>query len=100
MSTYTNDRHAQAADIAAALRSLKPTRQHHNSQLLATLYPVIVEMLDQKVTQKAILKTLADHGLKLHPARFKELMANARSSTCEAAEVTDDATSTATEDAP
>ena len=101
MSTNTIDGHARAADIAAALRSLKPNRQHHNSQLFATLYPVIVEMLDQKVTQKAILKTLADHGLKLHPARFKELMANARSgSTCEAAVVTDDATSTTTEDAP
>ena len=101
MSTCTNDGHAQAADIAAALRSLKPTRQHHNSQLFATLYPVIVEMLDQKVTQKAILRTLGEHGLKLHPARFKELMANARSgSTCEAAVVTDDATSTTAEDAP
>lgn len=80
MSTYTNDGHADAADIAAALRSLKPNRQHHNSQLFAILHPVIVEMLDQKVTQKAILKTLEEHGLKLHPARFKELMAQARMS--------------------
>lgn len=75
MSTFSNDGPAEAADIAAALRSLKPNRQHHNAQLFATLHPVIVEMLDQKVTQKAILKTLAEHGLKLHPARFKELMA-------------------------
>lgn len=78
MSTYSNDGPAEAADIAAALRSLKPNRQHHNAQLFATLHPVIVEMLDQKVTQKAILKTLEQHGLKLHPARFKELMANSR----------------------
>ena len=103
MSTYTTEGHAQAADIAAALRSLKPNRQHHNSQLFAILYPVIVEMLDHKVTQKAILKTLDEHGLKLHPARFKELMANARSGTgssCEAAVVTGDATSSTAEDAP
>ena len=79
MSYDTNDGRSEAADIAAALRSLKPNRQHHDSQLFATLYPVIVEMLDKKVTQKAILKTLGEHGLKLHPARFKDLMANERS---------------------
>lgn len=80
MSTYTNSGHTEAADIAAALRSLKPNRQHHNSQLFAILYPVIVELLDQKVTRKAILRTLEEHGLKLHPARFKELMSQARNS--------------------
>ena len=100
MSYDTNGGRSEAADIAAALRSLKPNRQHHDSQMFAILYPVIVEMLDQKVTQKAILKTLGEHGLKLHPARFKDLMANARSSTCEPAVSRSDKTSSTTEDAP
>ena len=100
MSTYNNDGYAEAAEIAAALRSLKPNRQHHDSQLFAILYPVIVEMLDQRVTQKAILNTLKEHGLKLHPARFKDLMANARSSTSEPAVSSGDTTSSTTEDAP
>jgi len=101
MSYDTNNGRSEAADIAAALRNLKPNRQHHDSQLFAILYPVIVEMLDQKVTQKAILKTLGEHGLKLHPARFKDLMANERSgSTCESAVSSADTTPSTTEDAP
>lgn len=65
----------RAADIAAALRSLKPNEQHRKNQLFSLLYPVIVEMLEQNVTQKSILKKLEEMGLKLHPSRFKELMA-------------------------
>ncbi len=101
MSYNTNDGRSEAADIAAALRSLKPNRQHHDSQLFAILYPVIVEMLDQGVAQKAILKTLREHGLKLHPARFKALMANARSGgICEQAVSSADPMPSTTEDAP
>lgn len=65
----------RAADIAAALRSLKPNDQHRKGQLFSLLYPVIDEMLKQNVTQKSILKKLEEMGLKLHPSRFKELMA-------------------------
>lgn len=75
MSNTNEDVHAHAADIASALRSLTPNEQHRKNQLFSLLYPVIVEMLEQNVTQKAILKTLEEKGLKLHPARFKELMA-------------------------
>lgn len=64
-----------AADITAALRNLKPNELHRKNQLFSLLYPVIVEMLEQSVTQKAILKKLEEMGLKLHPSRFKELMA-------------------------
>lgn len=68
------DVQAEAADIAAALRNLKPNRQHRKNQLFALLYPAISEMLNQNVTQKAILEALEEKGLKLHPSRFKELM--------------------------
>lgn len=75
MSNTNQDVQTHAADIAAALRSLKPNEQHRKYQLFTLLYPVIVEMLKQSVTQKAILEKLGDMGLKLHPSRFKELMA-------------------------
>lgn len=74
MSMTNNDVHAHAADIAAALRDLKPNDQHRKNQLFTLLYPVIIEMLKQSVTQKAILEKLGEMGLKLHPSRFKELM--------------------------
>lgn len=73
-TTNNEDVQADADDIAAALRTLKPNRQHRKNQQFATLYPVILEMLEQKVTQKAILEVLEAHGLKLHPSRFKALM--------------------------
>lgn len=73
-NSNNEDVQAHADDIAAALRNLKPNRQHRKNQQFATLYPVILEMLEQKVTQKAILEVLEAHGLKLHPSRFKALM--------------------------
>jgi hypothetical protein len=69
------DVQAEAADIAAALRNLKPNQQHRKNKLFALLYPTICEMLEQNVTQKAILEMLEAKGLKLHPSRFKQLMA-------------------------
>jgi hypothetical protein len=69
------DVQTQAADMVSALRTLKPNAQHRKSQLFSMLYPVIVELLENNVTQKAILELLQTKGLKLHPARFKELMA-------------------------
>ena len=75
MSNTNEDVQMRADDIAAALRSLKPNEQHRKNQLFSLLYPVIVEMLEQCVTQKSILKKLDEMGLKLHPSRFKELMA-------------------------
>jgi hypothetical protein len=74
MSMIDHDVQAHAADIAAALRSLKPNEQHRKNQLFSLLYPVILEMLAQNVTQKSILEMLEAKGLKLHPSRFKELM--------------------------
>lgn len=69
------DIHVQVADMVSALRALKPNAQRRKNQLFSLLYPVIVEMLAQNVTQKSILEKLDEMGLKLHPSRFKELMA-------------------------
>lgn len=65
----------QANRCADALKALQPKQQHRNAQLFAMLYPTILDLLDRQVTQKAILEVLQEQGLKLHPARFKELMA-------------------------
>ena len=70
-----NDLQSEADDIMGALRELQSNPQHRKGQLFSLLYPAIVEMLEKNVTQKAILATLAQRGLKLHPARFKEMMA-------------------------
>ena len=76
MQYNTNDDvQAHAESIASALRNLKPNAQRRKNQLFSLLYPVIVEMLAQNVTQKSILEKLDEMGLKLHPSRFKELMA-------------------------
>ncbi len=64
----------QASRCTDALKALQPKQQHRNTQLFAMLYPTILELLDRQVTQKAILEVLQAQGLKLHPARFKELM--------------------------
>ncbi|MBS7459044.1 hypothetical protein [Coralloluteibacterium stylophorae] len=66
---------AQADEMASALRTLKPKVQHRRTQLFSLLYPVIVELLENSITQKSILEMLEEKGLKLHPSRFKELMA-------------------------
>lgn len=70
-----DDVQAHATEIASALRGLKPNEQRRKNQLFSLLHPVIVEMLAQNVTQKSILEKLDEMGLKLHPSRFKELMA-------------------------
>lgn len=73
-NSSNKDLQADTDDIAAALRTLKPNKQQCVIHLFSQLYPVIREMLDQKVTQKAILEVLEAKGLKLHPSRFKALM--------------------------
>ena len=80
------DVQTQANRMATALRTLKPNPKHQKSQLFTQLYPVIVELLEGNVTQKAILNMLATQGLKLHPARFKEMLSSeAKTKQCDSA---------------
>lgn len=75
MNHNTNeDIRSQAADIAAAIRNLKPNQKHRKNQLFSLLYPAILEMMAKSVTQKSILELLEAKGLKLHASRFKELL--------------------------
>lgn len=60
--------------IKADLLQLKPNARHQKQMMFAELLPIIVQMRSMRVPQRAILDALASHGLKLHPARFKELL--------------------------
>ncbi|EIM03325.1 hypothetical protein [Rhodanobacter thiooxydans] len=64
----------QAQRCKDALLGLQPKIQHQKNQLFTMLYPVIVELLEKRVSQKDILAVLQAQGLKLHPSRFKALM--------------------------
>ncbi|MBZ3929094.1 hypothetical protein [Xanthomonas citri] len=68
------DLEAQANRCKEALLNLQPKVQHQKNQLFTMLYPVIVELLEKRVSQKDILAALQAQGLKLHPSRFKTLM--------------------------
>ena len=58
-----------------ALLTLQPQAKHQKNELFTRLYPTIVALLSKHVSQKAILDMLQTQGLKLHPSRFKALMA-------------------------
>ena len=66
---------SKALQAKEALLTLQPKVQHQKTELFTLLYPTIVELLDKHVSRKAILEMLQKHGLKLHPSRFKTLMA-------------------------
>lgn len=68
------DLQAQANRCKEALLGLQPKIQHQKNQLFTMLYPVIVELLEKRVSQKDILAVLQAQGLKLHASRFKALM--------------------------
>lgn len=70
----TESLQAQANRCKEALLGLQPKLQHRKYQLFTMLYPVIVELMEKRVSQKDILAVLQAHGLKLHPSRFKVLM--------------------------
>lgn len=67
---------AKALQAKEALLTLQPKVQHQKTELFTLLYPTIVELLNKHVSQKAILDMLQTQGLKLHPSRFKALMAD------------------------
>lgn len=69
-----NDLMEQITRCTEALDALQASPRHRVAEKFALLYPKIVELRARKVTQKAILEVLEANGLKLHPARFKELM--------------------------
>lgn len=63
------------AQLAAALEHADPNRKERKQALFREAYDLIVPAIARKVPQKVILAALEDkYGLKLHPARFRELL--------------------------
>ena len=60
--------------IREQLLQLKPKPTHAKEQRIADLYPLIQELMANKVTQRDILVILANNGVTLSPARFKALL--------------------------
>ena len=83
MITHPNQKqnqHAQGTFVdidamLAALDALGPGKQQQKTALFSKLYPGILDAMMRNVPQKLILAELQRFGLKLHPARFKEMLA-------------------------
>lgn len=61
-------------EIIHALDALEPNKKQKKSALFAEAYPSIIRAIAREVSQKTIIETLANKGLKLHPVRFKEML--------------------------
>lgn len=74
-SNPAQDDHAKWKEaVLAELGALEPKSQHQASTKFAELYDMVEAKLSSNVSKKAVMQTLAKHGLKLHPSRFKELL--------------------------
>jgi hypothetical protein len=65
--------------LLARIDALEPNRRQMKASAFTAAYPAIRRAINRGVTQKAILKLLAEAGIKLHPARYKAMMAEAAS---------------------
>lgn len=65
---------ADIATIAAALDVLQPHRNDVKGAKFAELYPNVRDALKRKVAKRALIDKLAEHGLKLSPAKFNQLL--------------------------
>lgn len=65
--------------LLAKIDALEPNRKQIKASAFTAAYPAIRRAIDRGVTQKAILKLLAEAGIKLHPARYKAMLAEEES---------------------
>jgi hypothetical protein len=61
--------------LLTALDALEPSMQQGKHAMFSKLYPSIVRALARNVPQKKIISELEQLGLKLHPTRFKTMLA-------------------------
>ena len=74
VTTTTSDQQFDT-DLLARIDALEPNKRQLKASAFTSAYPTIRRAIDRGVTQKAILKLLAEAGIKLHPARYKAMMA-------------------------
>lgn len=64
--------------LMKSLDALQPTGERSTVTKFTALYPNIEQALARGVTQRAVVEALGRDGLKLHPAKFKKLLEEAR----------------------
>jgi hypothetical protein len=64
--------------LMKSLDALQPTGERTTAAKFAALYANIEQALIRGVTQRAVVEALERDGLKLHPAKFKKLLEEAR----------------------
>lgn len=61
-----------------AINALQPREQFQAESIFSQVYPLVEQALARGVTQKSIIDQLKSHELKLHAAKFKELLEKER----------------------
>lgn len=64
--------------LMTSIDALQPTAERTIAAKFSALHPNIEQALARGVTQRAITEALKHEGLKLHPAKFKKLLDDAR----------------------
>ncbi|MES2251923.1 MAG: hypothetical protein V4645_31965 [Pseudomonadota bacterium] len=64
--------------LMTSIDALQPTAERTIAAKFSALYSNIERALARGVTQRSILEALEHEGLKLHPAKFKKLLDDAR----------------------
>jgi MoxR-like ATPase len=61
-----------------AINALQPREQFQAEAIFSKVYPLVEQALARGVTQKSIIDELKSYQLKLHAAKFKELLERER----------------------
>ncbi|QRY31833.1 hypothetical protein JVX96_00440 [Variovorax sp. PDNC026] len=64
--------------LMKSIDALQPAKERTNAAKFTSLYPNIQQALDRGVTQRAVMEALEHDGIKLHPAKFKQLLQQMR----------------------
>ena len=79
MSQMTTNIEPRGIDtLMKSLDALQPTGERTTAAKFTALYANIEQALARGVTQRAVVEALGRDGLKLHPAKFKKLLEEAR----------------------
>lgn len=79
MSQMTPSIESRGIDVLMkSLDALQPAGERTTAAKFTALYPNIEQALTRGVTQRAVVEALERDGLKLHPAKFKKLLEEAR----------------------
>ncbi|MGJ7521738.1 hypothetical protein ACSFA0_14720 [Variovorax sp. LT1P1] len=79
MSNTTTTLEFEGHDVLVkAVNALQPAGKRTIFTKFTALHSSIEQALARGVTQRAIVETLEQDGLKLHPAKFKKLLEQAR----------------------